>query len=58
MDNAPYNKSEETMAHIKALNMPMVFTGPYSFDASPVELFFAYLKKGLIQEEDVPIGKR
>lgn len=48
MDNAPYNKSEETMAHIKALNMPMVFTGPYSFDASPVELFFAYLKKGLI----------
>ena len=44
MDNAPYNKSEDAIKHIESLNIPMVFTGPYSFDASPVELFFSYLK--------------
>ena len=57
MDNAPYNKTSEILDHIKYLRIPMVFTGPYSYDASPVESFFGYFKQGLIIETDVPSGK-
>jgi transposase len=46
MDNAPYNVKDETIAHINSLNIPMIFTAPYSFDVSPVEFFFSYLKSG------------
>ena len=57
MDNAPYKKKDECINHIRSLNIPMVFISPYSFDASPVELFFSYLKQGTIVEPDVPTGK-
>jgi hypothetical protein len=57
MDNAPYNKKDECIDHIKSLNIPMVFISPYSFDASPVELFFSYLKQGTIVDPNVPTGK-
>jgi transposase len=57
MDNAPYNIKDETIACINFLNIPLIFTAPYSFDVSPVELFFAYLKQGTIAEPDVPTGK-
>ena len=44
MDNATYNKSDETKDYIKKLRMPIIFTGKYSYDGSPCELFFAYFK--------------
>ena len=44
MDNATYNKSPETKDYIKKLKMPIIFTGKYSYDGSPCELFFAYFK--------------
>ena len=44
MDNATYNKSPETKDYIKKLRMPIIFTGKYSYDGSPCELFFAYFK--------------
>jgi transposase len=57
MDNAPYNVKDECIAHIRRLNIPMVFNAPYSFDASPVELFFSYFKHGTIVDPNVPTGK-
>ena len=37
-DNAPYATSESTLELMKGLRIPMVYTGPYSYDAAPVEL--------------------
>ena len=58
MDNAPYNKSAETMEYIQKLKMPMIFLGKYSYSASPCEFFFAYFKREIIYEANTPTGKR
>ena len=57
MDNASYNKTDETKEYIKKLRMPIIFTGKYSYDACPVELFFGYFKQALIFDQDTPTGK-
>lgn len=44
LDGAPYHVCQEMRTHIMMLKMPILFTGPYSYAASPVELFFAYMK--------------
>jgi transposase len=44
MDNASYNKTDDCIRHYNSLRIPMIFSGPYSFDASPVEKVFAYFK--------------
>ena len=37
LDNAPYHKSEQTRAAIKKLGLPVIFSGPYSFESAPIE---------------------
>ena len=38
LDNAPYHKSEQTRAAIKKLGLPVIFSGPYSFESAPIEM--------------------
>ena len=33
LDNAPYHVSKSTMAVLEGLNIPVLFTGPHSYDA-------------------------
>ena len=44
MDNASYNTSPETRAQIQRLKMPVIHSGPYSYDAAPIERYFGYFK--------------
>ena len=44
LDGASYHKSAETKAHMINLGLNVIFTAPYSYDSSPIELFFAYFK--------------
>ena len=44
LDNAPYHNSESTMKLFESLRIPVLFTGPHSYDAAPCELFFALFK--------------
>jgi hypothetical protein len=44
LDGASYHTCPEMRAHMHTLRLPIMFTAPYSYDASPVELFFAYFK--------------
>ena len=37
LDNAPYHKSTQTRAAIKKLGLPVIFSGPYSYESAPVE---------------------
>ena len=46
MDNAPYHKSRYLMEKLRKYNVPVLFSGPYSYDAAPIEKFFAHMKKG------------
>ena len=57
LDNAPYHTSSATISLFKKLNLPICFTGPHSFDASPCELMFCHFKQGDINPRHLPMGK-
>ena len=57
MDNAPYHKSTDTIRLLEHLKIPLIFTGPHSYDASPIELFFAAFKSADINPRHVKTNK-
>jgi hypothetical protein len=40
------------------LGLTVILTAPYSYDASPIELFFAYFKQEEINPTGLSTGKR
>ena len=58
LDNAPYHKSAELLTLLKELQIPVLFTGPHSYAAVPIELWFAAFKADDINPRHVPTGKR
>jgi hypothetical protein len=57
-DNASYAVCESTLKLMKGLKIPMLFTGPHSYDAVPIELLFAAFKSEDVNPTHVPQGKR
>ena len=57
MDGAPYHTSNATLDLLKQLDVPVMFLGPHSYDASPVELFFAWFKSADINPRKIPQSK-
>lgn len=51
LDNAPYHSCGSSLKLFEEMNIPLCFTGPHSYDASPSELCFAHFKK-----ESIPTG--
>ena len=52
IDNASYHKSQHTRDIIEKLRIRVLYSGPYSYDLSPAEKFFAIIKgKGLDIED-------
>jgi len=45
------------MKILERLNIPCIISGPYSYDGSPIELFFAAFKRGNINPEEKPVSK-
>ena len=57
-DNAPYHTSTSTLKVLKDLKIPILFTGPHSYDAAPCELWFAHFKRADVNPRRVKTGKR
>ena len=57
LDNAPYHTTISVRNVFQALRIPVLFTGPHSYDAAPCELFFAHFKRDDINPRKVPTGK-
>ena len=57
-DNATYHTSADTLSVIRRLGLKVIFTGPYSYDAVPIETLFSQLKRGDLNPERLPTGKR
>ena len=57
-DNAPYHCASATLKIFEELDMPVLFTGPHSYDAAPCELLFAAFKSKDINPRHVKMGKR
>ena len=58
LDNAPYHSSAETRAFFKKMQLPVMFTAPYSYSAAPIELLWSSLKLGELNPERLSTGKR
>ena len=57
-DNAPYHKSKDALKMLERLRVPIMYTGPYSYDAAPCELFFAAFKMEDVNPNKLPMGKK
>ena len=58
MDNASYHHTKQTRAYFDKLGIQLMLTAPYSYSGSPVELFFAYFKRGCLNLRQEPTGKK
>jgi hypothetical protein len=57
MDNAKYHDSAQTLKLLADLDVPLMLTGPYSYDACPCEKWFALFKQVDINPRKVKTGK-
>ena len=57
-DNASYHTSSETNDALAKLNIPTMFSAPYSFETAPCELFFAHMKMRDLNPDMLPTGKK
>ena len=48
----------ETREVLKKLDLPVIFSGPYSYSTAPIEMMFGGLKNGRLIEPTEPTGKR
>ena len=58
LDNAPYHTSASSMRLYECLRIPLIFTGPHSYDFAPCELFFSWFKSASFNEDRLPMGKK
>ena len=58
MDGASYHRSAETRACINHLNMKVLMSAPYSYSASPAEVYFSHFKRGDFNPQNIKTGKR
>ena len=58
LDGASYHKSEEVRAHLRNLGIDVILSAPYSYEAAPCELFFAYFKQENLNPDNIKTGKR
>jgi hypothetical protein len=58
LDGARYHTCQSTKDMMRRLRIPVLFTGPYSYDAAPCELWFASLKHGDLNPLQMPTGKK
>ena len=57
-DNAPYHTSTETQGLIDRLGLQVIYSGPYSFSAAPIETLFSQIKLGDLSPDILPTGKK
>jgi len=58
LDNASYHNSSSTMELFEELRIPVIFTGPHSYDFAPCELFFSWFKSASFNPTRLPLGKK
>ena len=58
MDNASYHKSTPALKLYESLRIPIMFTGPHSYDAVPAELYFSHFKSVDLNPDRIQMGKK
>ena len=58
IDNAQYHKGQEIRSYFLKMQVPIIYSGPYSFSAAPIETMFGNLKLGDLNAANIPNGRR
>ena len=58
LDNVSYHTCSTTLKLFEELGVTVLFTGPHSYSASPVELVFAAFKAADINLRRILTGKK
>ena len=58
LDGAKYHTGDDTREVLRKLQIPVIYSGPYSYSAAPIELLFAGLKIGKLVEIGEQTGKK
>ena len=57
LDGAVWHTSANFLLMYETLNIPVIISGPYSYDGSPIEKVFSYLKRGNLNPDGLPLSK-
>ena len=57
LDNASWHTNGAMKARLAKMQLPIIYSGPYSDSSAPVELVFAALKLGDLNPSRLPTGK-
>ena len=58
LDVACYHTSEEMREYLRKMEAPLIYSGPYSYSAAPIERMFSALKLGDLNPDRISTGKR
>ena len=58
MDNAPYHSGEEIKSYLRKMQVPVIYSGLYSFSAAAIETLFSHLKLGELNKASESTGKK
>ena len=58
IDNAPYHTGDEIRDYLHRIQIPIIYSGPYSYSVAPIETLFSFLKLGELNQEGISTGKK
>ena len=58
LDNAAYHCSSQAREYLRKMQVPIMFSGPYSYSAAPIETLFALIKFGELNKDYQSTGKK
>ena len=58
LDNASWHTNPLMKQRLARMQLPVCYTGPYGYSASPIELVFGALKLAELNPDGQPTGKR
>ena len=58
LDNASWHNSPVMKERLARMQLPITYSGPYSYSTAPIELVFGALKLGDLNPEKLPTGKK
>ena len=58
LDGSTYHTGAKVREYLRKLQLDVIYSGPYSYDAAPIELVFGHLKLGELNEDQKATGKK
>ena len=58
LDNAAWHTNPVMKERLARLKLPIIYSGPYSYAAAPIESVFAAIKFGDLNPDRLPTGKK